>query len=174
MKFNYVLLAAAAALAVSAETAEECVKSKNCGDDVVCIAHCFNVPAPTVQQVNNVESCISKCDGSISCYNNCIDTEFLGAGSGAAAAAAGAAAGTATDAANTAANAANGAAATATEAAGAAATSAVNAANNTVVAANNTANAVNNTANATVSAASPRTAITGLVGLVCSTLYFLF
>eukprot|EP00833_Pecoramyces_ruminatium_P006121 jgi/Orpsp1_1/1180153/evm.model.c7180000072332.1 len=162
MKFNYVLLAAAAALAVSADTAEECVKTQNCGDDVVCIAHCFNVPAPTPQQVTNVESCISKCNGSIDCYSSCIEKEFLGAGSAAQAVAG--AAGAAGNAAGDAAAAAGTAAGAATASVGAAATNAVNA----------TVNAANNTANATTSGASSRAAFTGLVSVICSALYFLF
>jgi len=166
MKFNYVLLAAAAALAVSAESAEECVKTQNCGEDVTCIAHCFGVPAPTTQQVSNVESCIGTCNGSIDCYSACIANEFLGTGSGAQAAATGAngdaaANGTTGDATATgAANATPGA----TDA---------NAAGNTINPANATVSA-NATPDASVSGASSRVAFTGLVGALCSALYFLF
>ncbi|ORX77223.1 hypothetical protein BCR32DRAFT_283386, partial [Anaeromyces robustus] len=66
MNFKYAVLAVLAALAVKAETSEECVSSKKCGSDVACIASCFNVPAPSVQQVMSAESCIKGCGDSVS------------------------------------------------------------------------------------------------------------
>jgi len=174
MQFKYVLLAVAAALAVNAESSKECIANKNCGDDVVCIAKCYNVPAPSVQQVNDAEKCIKECNGKESCYINCIDTHYMGNSSGAVY--------TDDSASNSNSNndsAASGSSATATDGA-AAATSAV--AGATSVASNATpttavnvpVNPGNNTANANANTSgATRTAGFSAVAAVLAAAYYL-
>jgi len=77
MQFKYFLLAAAAVLAVNAETKKECITNNNCETDVNCIAKCFNIEAPTAEQVKDATQCIKDCDRQISCYVGCINKFFL-------------------------------------------------------------------------------------------------
>ncbi|ORX53310.1 hypothetical protein BCR36DRAFT_582167 [Piromyces finnis] len=164
MQFKYVLLAAAAAVAVSAETSQECIVNNKCDSDVACIAKCFNVPAPTYKQVNEATSCIEDCKGNAACYTDCINTYFMGNNGN-----------TYTDGSanapeNTNASATTEAAATATATDAAASATATGALSN-VVAGNSTV-AANNTTTTTTSGAG-RTVAASLSALVLSAAYLL-
>jgi len=56
----------------------ECIAQNKCNGDVACIARCFNVPAPTYQQVNDATSCINTCKGNAACYTDCINKHYMG------------------------------------------------------------------------------------------------
>ncbi|ORX57793.1 hypothetical protein BCR36DRAFT_409264 [Piromyces finnis] len=67
--------------------ANQCVKEKNCGNDINCIANCYNVPNPNKESVLRTADCQISCNAKYpdpyldnellnQCYQECITKEY--------------------------------------------------------------------------------------------------
>jgi len=70
------------------EYGEDCVKARNCGSNVNCIAACYNVPSPDHESVLRTQDCQRSCLAKYpdpyldtpllnQCYQDCISTEYF-------------------------------------------------------------------------------------------------
>ncbi|KAK9727426.1 hypothetical protein K7432_001865 [Basidiobolus ranarum] len=63
------------------DSREQCVQSRKCGNDVNCIATCFNVPGPNDTQVQDTISCVRQCNTTdnnqwAQCRDKCINDHY--------------------------------------------------------------------------------------------------